>query len=530
MEISMTFDILCCKLNNLYHLVPSRGFTGNRKLKNVRTGSRFPCDREYLYILTKEEYLNSKKTYHGCSLLVCGYPDTDRAQAEELTDNVVFIKQSAETELSFHEVFNDVLTVFADFYEWRELLHQSDLNRETASRILSFSTAYTEMELFICDGFYQTDFSSLSENTRQNDPFGILTTPPDEVSSILNTQPEFAESFHTRKVCSYPSPYKGLLYYYNFFCDDQYLGRLLAVFPEQTFVSGRVRLLEYTASFAERAYLRHYSQSGHLRRDTRFLKTLEGLLTGTFQDDISLQNALNSFGWQLHHNYQVLRLEITEHGNSISRTYLCADFEQNFPTTCALQIQEQVVCIRNLSLEPANLPSGKRMEKSASNPNNNPDFNQKLPYFLRDNLCRAGISNCINDIHKLHLLYMEAGDALRLGKQKHSTFWYYHFHDYALDYLKDRSISQYPADQLEHKALGILRGYDTANHCALYETLQMFVRQRFSASASASALFIHRSTFLHRLNRIQELTEIDFSDETTRVWLTISFFIQKRDT
>lgn len=135
----------------------------------------------------------------------------------------------------------------------------------------------------------------------------------------------------------------------------------------------------------------------------------------------------------------------------------------------------------------------------------------------------------MNDIRRLHLLYMEAGDALRLGKQKNSTFWYYHFHDYALDYLKDISLSQYPADQLEHEALYILRRYDDENHCSLYETLRIFVRHRFSASASAGALFIHRSTFLHRLNRIRELTGIDFTDEAARIWLTISFFIQEKE-
>lgn len=172
-------------------------------------------------------------------------------------------------------------------------------------------------------------------------------------------------------------------------------------------------------------------------------------------------------------------------------------------------------------------------EKSRSAPDfrlkNNSDFDQKLPYFLRENLCRAGISNIMNDIRRLHLLYMEAGDALRLGKQKNSTFWYYHFHDYALDYLKDISLSQYPADQLEHEALYILRRYDDENHCSLYETLRIFVRHRFSASASAGALFIHRSTFLHRLNRIRELTGIDFTDEAARIWLTISFFIQEKE-
>ena len=42
---------------------------------------------------------------------------------------------------------------------------------------------------------------------------------------------------------------------------------------------------------------------------------------------------------------------------------------------------------------------------------------------------------------------------------------------------------------------------------------------------AGSGMYIHRSTFLHRLKRIQELTHINFDNTMDRVWLTLSFFI-----
>lgn len=123
------------------------------------------------------------------------------------------------------------------------------------------------------------------------------------------------------------------------------------------------------------------------------------------------------------------------------------------------------------------------------------------------------------------MLAKEAEDALCYGPRNHPMLWSFHFSDYILDYLKDTMTEKYTPEELEHNAVRILREHDRIHRSCLTETLRIFTEQKFSASAAANAMYIHRSTFLHRLSRIQELTHINFDNKKDRIWLALSFFI-----
>lgn len=503
MEREMTFDIFCCKLNGIYQLIPGKSFTGNRRLKGLGFHDGVHFNRENLYILPYQEYQPWKKQYRDCPTVLFSCP----AGTLPPEENAVAIPDETA---GITALLRDSEKIFASFYEWRELLHEFDLSSQSPNQLMLRAAAFMEMELFVTDKAYHNCFSTRFQKSPENDPLGIRLLSDLEMRNQLNTEPEFAESFNTRGVHLYPnSLFSGLLYYSNIFYQDVYIGRFLAVFREQTFNQGRVRMIEYLSEFVERAYIRYHQNMDSIRKNTQFTETLTALLLAEPADAGAAAGDLAFLGWNPSHTFQVIKLELEEYqGNLVSRDYFCAQFNLAFPSCRTLQLRGEIVSVRNLSLEPDSF-----------------DFDRDFPCFLRENLCRAGISNEARGFACFHLLFMEARDALSFGRKKHDTFWYWHFRDYTLDYLRANATCQYPADQLEHRALAILRDYDKKHNGVLLETLSVFVRQRFSASAAANALFIHRSTFLHRLNRIQELTKLDFSDEEQRIWLTISFFI-----
>ncbi len=55
----------------------------------------------------------------------------------------------------------------------------------------------------------------------------------------------------------------------------------------------------------------------------------------------------------------------------------------------------------------------------------------------------------------------------------------------------------------------------------LRETLRMYIRERFSASATARAMFAHRNTILGRLARAQELLPVELSEHGLEVGLAL---------
>ena len=505
MEREATFDIICCKINDLYQLIPGRGFTGGSRVKNIRLAEGSSFDREYLYILSYEDFMKHKKQLGRCAAILTGCPKEVPAQGN--------IAAAADSSVAPSSLFQAAATVFADFYEWRETLHDFSHSSQSLSQLMKNAAVFMEMELSITDLQYHTHFTTRPED----DGMTVMTdqgqAATQEMKNLLNTQPEFADSFHTRGVQPYPNPYAGLMYYYNIFYEGSYLARIVATFPEQPFHQGRVRLLDYLAPFMEQTYIRYYQNRNPVPGNARLLALLKTLVSGqSLPDSLTLQDILRGTGWEPGHTYQVIQLELEEYsGNAISRSYFCAQFDQTFPACATLQLPDRILSVRNLSADPSDL-----------------DFHRNFPCFLRENLCRAGVSNQAAGIRRLSQLAMEANDALLLGRKKNSTFWYWHFSNYTLDYLKAHCVRQYPADQLEHPALALLRSYDSRNNGSLYPTLEMYVRQRFSASAAAAALFIHRSTFLHRLDRIQSLAKLDFTDEQLRLWLTLSFFLAEQ--
>ena len=51
----------------------------------------------------------------------------------------------------------------------------------------------------------------------------------------------------------------------------------------------------------------------------------------------------------------------------------------------------------------------------------------------------------------------------------------------------------------------------------------MYFEQQFNMSKAAEKLYIHRSTFINRMERILELTHLNLADYDTRLYLELSF-------
>lgn len=79
-----------------------------------------------------------------------------------------------------------------------------------------------------------------------------------------------------------------------------------------------------------------------------------------------------------------------------------------------------------------------------------------------------------------------------------------------------------------HPAIGLLKDYDVEHSTDFSGTLFTFLKNGCSYVATAKELYIHRSTLLYRIQKIQSVTQIDLEDFTTRVYLELSFLLEKQ--
>lgn len=74
-----------------------------------------------------------------------------------------------------------------------------------------------------------------------------------------------------------------------------------------------------------------------------------------------------------------------------------------------------------------------------------------------------------------------------------------------------------------HPLLGTVKKYDMHNNTDYYATLQAYCEHLFKKNDTAEALHIHRNTLLYRLQKVNELFDIDITDKNVLEHLFISF-------
>ena len=74
-----------------------------------------------------------------------------------------------------------------------------------------------------------------------------------------------------------------------------------------------------------------------------------------------------------------------------------------------------------------------------------------------------------------------------------------------------------------------LKKHDKENQTQYMETLRVYLEQHLSATQAARELFIHRSTFLYRLDRIKEILQSELDDPEEIFYLELSFRLLEQE-
>ena len=100
--------------------------------------------------------------------------------------------------------------------------------------------------------------------------------------------------------------------------------------------------------------------------------------------------------------------------------------------------------------------------------------------------------------------------------------------DLALPYLFNVIREKEMASHLLHPVCFQLEKLDREHHSDLYQTLETFLFCKMSRTETAKQLHIHLNTLKYRLNRIQELCDVDLESPETLFYLQLSFAVRKR--
>ena len=150
------------------------------------------------------------------------------------------------------------------------------------------------------------------------------------------------------------------------------------------------------------------------------------------------------------------------------------------------------------------------------------EIETELIYFIRDSYLKAGYSRSMTGHMNLRRQYLQAKIALEVGSRKKPYVWIHRFDQMVLPYLMEQTTKELPATMVCHENLLELKKLDENHHYEYMLTLRTYLEQNLNATQTANELFIHRSTFLYRLEKIKSVLQSTLEDPDEIFYLNLS--------
>ncbi len=480
-------------------------------------------------ITTAQEWellsISEKQNYSQCVILYLEDPnDFESEEAEhswancleqEVPDCAVFVVKSA---LPIGVIFNTLQEIYNLFDAWEQEMNQIYYENKGFSELLDSCDAILYDPICIMDS--ELKYVSYSHKSYERGLVSEYVTShqgiPEEFihefiqiskNDTLNTK---REPFRQVVNCN---GIKGI--FQNLFCENDFIGRLILSMEqdEETKFQYHCDVILILAHYVEAMYRKFHS---FRRRKTR-LNPLRNLLSDCIHQDSS--DVMNwklfsqELGWSSTDCFQVIQFNPKpRYGNNMYSSYIIEEIEDRGPGALCFQHSGKLFLL---------------IDHTRLVPFNDESFYQNMACFLRDHLMTAGVSREFHNLNHFVSACKQTDIALQFGMQLDPTMWYFRFDTYALTYLLQKGSEEFAKDpeMLCSPKLMILRKADQENHAQYYKTLFTYFQCKWNASAASEALYIHRSTFINRMERIQNLTAIDFQSSDELLYLAISFKI-----
>lgn len=294
----------------------------------------------------------------------------------------------------------------------------------------------------------------------------------------------------------------------NILLDGEVIAVFLALCGREEVSAGMRDLFTHLARYVTDAHLNEVSCGRVCRKNDEQHKVLSRIL---YQESYRVtpedRAALSRFDWREEHEYLVVFMRpIWQMGSVLDGSYLRCKLEGDWPDSCVLPDGKDFAWILNLTRGGAKLQ----------------EIREYLTGFIREHMMQVGLSNPMPGLTGLPNLYQQACAVLSIGLRKNPHLWLFAFSDYLLDYIFDKFSCELSAEQAIHRGIYRLMAYDAENSTDYVETLKTYIEHQFNASLAAEQLFVHRSTFLRRIHRIEEVAGLHLDDPDEILHIMIS--------
>ncbi len=304
----------------------------------------------------------------------------------------------------------------------------------------------------------------------------------------------------------------------NVYYDNNVVGRLaIRIYDKsESAIAYHSPLLAYLAQAVAKLYRFHgsFSQNEDRRNSLRRI-ILAALDEKGVGPGLEWEEAISQMGWAKEDMYLLVQFRPnSRYDKNIYGDYLTTEIERRWQGCICFEYQGRLMMLVNKD------QFSVREETQL--------FRQALAHFLRESLLVAGVSREIHAWKDLYPAYKQVETAIEIGVVETPTRWLFSFDNYALLGLLRKGYLEFGPEYVCSEKLLLLKEHDEQKNTEYYKTLKTYFLCRFNASATAKKLYIHRSSFLNRLERIQEISKISLDSVDEWLYLAISFKIMEK--
>ncbi|SHJ15219.1 PucR family transcriptional regulator [Parasporobacterium paucivorans] len=500
MRLSM--NILCERLR-AWNPIVKGGYAGTRldfigsQLMELSSG---PIPQHVL--LGEAAYFNESLDISGYGIICIGEP-----RSRVLNKNACICLPE---QTSLHEIYYEVQRIFMKFNLWDEELTKALLSNLSLEEICIISIPVFENPIFIHDTNSEI-MASVNEMPGQfswnSDPGSGKRHLPVEIMNDFKISPEYQKTMNTKGSQMFSEQQFGYrILYINLWFEETYLGRICVNELGREITAGDYALLEHFAKVVLSAMRQGNILLPDVALDLR--QSLTEMLETKGTNEMVLRKRLEAFGWKLDDKYFCVCIYLQKRDYSTyAIDYTCHRLENMFPFYCTFLYRDKIIIVVN-------------PEHSQITPDT---FFSKLVIFLREGLFKAGVSTTGNDFRQFFYYYIQATEAFRIGSQKNPMFWQYKFNDYLLAYFFEQVSGELLPFMLCDPHLLELKNYDEKHQTEYFRTLCVYLENERNITQTAQDLFVHKSTFLYRLKKIEKMIRTDLDNPRVRLHMMLSF-------
>lgn len=418
-------------------------------------------------------------------------------------------------------LFEMVIDIFSRYSRWQDSMQEVIDDRRSIKELGLLSLTYSANPIYLQGAGYKCLFSVFSRpneysselykhycqkyDLKENSSLSL-----DWISSQLSSK-NYIDTMNIETPFIYNSTDSDFKYHtmiYNLRVDGSCIARLC--------ISEVLR--EFTnKDYAVIQILGHYILKGINSKDIKKYNrpqdldfVMENLLKHQFILEHRITSVLKGLDWNFSDSFfcLVLMLKSKEPPKSTLEA-LALQLVIDMPSQCYYVFEGKIVYVFNLT------HTGFTRQKIV---------NSIIPVAKKNGFA-AGASIEFEDFKDVYYYYQQACAALSLGMEESEEEVCFKYEDYNLKNLIMKCSSKQIPRALYPQGLIKLIEYDKQKDTDNVQLLRAYLKNNLSITHTINEVYMHRNTFLYRIDKIREITGMDFSDPDTRLELMIAFKI-----